>query len=250
MRNRLYIALESKAATRSDAIICVADAMSSQALQAGVGKPELYTTIYSGMEVETFLHDPPETDALRVKMGLAKDTILVTQVSRLAELKGHEFILEAAEHIDDPRVHFCFVGDGTWRERIERDIRRRGLQGRFHLTGLLPPDEIPPVMHATDILVHCSLREGLPRTLPQAMLCGTPVISFDVDGAREVVDRETGILLEPKDAGGLAEAIERLAGDPRLRERLGKAGRDRCQTMFDHNRMVDQIEQLYRKLLE
>ena len=125
---------------------------------------------------------------------------------------------------------------------------RAGLAGRFHLTGLVAPDRIPAVMHASDVVVHCSLREGLARALPQAMLAGKPVISFDVDGAREVVDGQTGILLPPKDAAGLRRAIETLASSRELRDRLGAAGRRRCRDMFDHERMVERIERVYERI--
>jgi len=247
--NRLYIALEHRAASRSDAIVSVADAMTAQALAAGVGRPDQYTTIYSGMETAPFLNRPAEAGELRRAMGLREGDILVTQVSRLAELKGHEFILAAAAQIADERIHFCFVGDGRLRRRIEAQIGLMGMSNRFHLTGLLSPAEIPAVMHASDIVVHCSLREGLARALPQAMLAGRPVISFDIDGAGEVVTAETGILLPPKDVLGLKLAIETLAESAELRARLGQAGRRLCRQMFDHNRMVEQIEQLYRRIM-
>lgn len=248
-RNRLYIAAERRAARLSDAIISVADAMTAQALAAGVGRAEQYTTIYSGMETAAYLHRPAMADELRRSMGLAKDTVLVTQVSRLAELKGHELLLAAAERIRDRRVHFCLVGDGRLRKHITAEIGRLGLADRFHLTGLLPPERIPAVMHAADIVVHCSLREGLARVIPQAMLAGRAVVSFDVDGAREVIDERTGILLPAGDVAGLALAIETLAESAELRDRLGRAGRDRCREMFDHNRMVDRIEQVYRRII-
>lgn len=248
-RNRIYIALEKRAGRRSDAIISVADAMTAQALAAGVGRPEQFTTIYSGVEVEAFLERPPLADEFRKAMKLRPSDVLVTQVSRLAELKGHEYILAAASKIDDPRVHFCFVGDGRRRGKIEAQIAGRGLTERFHLTGLLPPEQIPAVMHAGDVVVHCSLREGLARAIPQAMLAGRPVVSFDVDGAREVVDSETGVLLPPKDIEGLRLAIETLAESPDLRSRLGEAGRKRCRKMFDHNLMVEEIERVYRRLM-
>jgi len=247
-RNRLYITLEKRAAARSDAIISVADAMTAQSVLAGVGDVEQYTTIRSGMEVEPFLHRPQAAGEFRRAMGLGPDDVLVTQVSRLAELKGHEHILAAASKIDDRRIHFCFVGDGRWRKRIEAGIARRGLTERFHLTGLVPREEIPAIMHATDILVHCSFREGLARTLPQAMLAGKPVVSYDVDGAREVVDSDTGILLEPGTVGGLKMSIETLAGCPELCKKLGANGRKRCIEQFDHNRMVDRIEALYERV--
>jgi glycosyltransferase involved in cell wall biosynthesis len=82
------------------------------------------------------------------------------------------------------------------------------------------------------------------------MLAGKCVVSFDVDGAREVVTPQTGILLPPQDAAGLKLAIETLAGDADLRARLGAAGRELCRQRFDHRRMVEQIEALYRRLLE
>jgi len=247
-RNRLYVALERRAARRTDALISVADAMTAQALAAGVGRREQYTTIYSGMEVEQYVQRPEETDAVRAAMRLPKRAVLVTQVSRLAELKGHEYILAAAERIADERVCFCFVGDGAWREDIEAQIHDRKLAARFRLTGLVDPEQIPALLHASDIVMHCSLREGLARALPQAMLAGKPVVSFDVDGAREVVDAQTGILLPPKDVAGLALAVETLAGSAKLRERLGAAGRARCRGMFDHRRMADRIEALYGRL--
>jgi len=200
------------------------------------------------MEVAAFERRPAEADAFRASLGLPDNAVLVTQVSRLSELKGHDTILDAAKRIADDNIHFCFVGDGPWGERVRGDVRRQGLAGRVHLTGLLPPEQVPAVMHATDILVHCSLREGLARALPQAMLAGKPVISLDVDGAREVVDDETGVLLAPGDPASLAEAIEKLASSAPLRDRLGAAGRNRCKEMFDHNRMVERIEELYRRL--
>jgi len=248
-RNRLYIALERRAARRTDAIVSVADAMTAQGLAALVGKSEQYTTIYSGMETEPFLSRPALADAMRAAMKLPPNTVLVTQVSRLAELKGHEYILAAAAQIEDPRVHFCFVGDGRLRKQIEARIGQLGLTERFHMTGLVDPQQIPAVMHASDIVVHCSLREGLARAVPQAMLAGKPVVSFDVDGAREVVDSTTGILLPPKDVPGLQLAVETLVDSPALRQRLGTAGRERCRDRFDHRRMVEQIEQLYRRIL-
>ena len=249
-RNRLYILLERRAARRSDALVSVADAMTAQALKAGVGRPEQYTTIYSGMDTAPYLTHPPEADEFRAALDLPGDAVLVTQVSRLAELKGHDFIIAAAERIEDDRVHFCFVGDGYLRGQIESRIERAGLTGRFHLTGLLAPQQIPAVMHASDIVVHCSLREGLARAIPQAMLCGVPVVSFDVDGACEVVDSSTGVLLGPKDVAGLRLAIETLGGSGPLRRKLGAAGREKCRRMFDHNRMVEKIEALYERLLQ
>ena len=243
--NRLYIYLERRGARQSHALISVADAMTRQALAAGVGDPSQYTTVYSGMETQPYLAPSPAAETFRAVLRLPADAVLATQVSRLAELKGHDCILAAARRLRHSRIYFCFVGDGPLRGDIERQIARAGLADRFRLTGLLSPDQIPAVMQATDVLVHCSLREGLARALPQAMLAGKPVVSFDVDGAAEVVTQQTGLLLAPHDVEGLAQALDRLAQSPELRARLGGAGREKCREQFDHRRMVEQILAVY-----
>ena len=115
--------------------------------------------------------------------------------------------------------------------------------------GLLQPDQVPLAIQASDILVHCSLREGLARTLPQAMLCGRPAISFDVDGAREVVNDQTGRLIEPKNIDQLIRACSELIEDARLRETLGKNGLALVREKFAPHTMVDTIEDVYKAVV-
>lgn len=246
--NRLYVAMERHAARKTDAIVSVADAMTRQALDAKVGKAEQYTTIYSGMDIGPFVRPTPEAQRFRQSLHLPLDAVLVTQVSRLAELKGHEYLVAAAKRLPE-HVHICLVGDGHWRGRIERWIDQADLRERFHLTGLLEPSDIPAVMQASDVVVHCSLREGLARALPQAMLAGRPVVSFDVDGAPEAVQPgRTGYLVPPQNVDGLVAALTELAADPALRKRIGLAGQEFARRRFGADMMVDQIESLYERL--
>jgi glycosyltransferase involved in cell wall biosynthesis len=101
-----------------------------------------------------------------------------------------------------------------------------------------------------DLLVHVSLREGLARALPQALIAGKPVVSYDIDGAREVViPHETGFLIPPKGVDSLADALVTLAGDAPLRDRLGRAGRSRFSEQFRHQHMTAQLRSLYQRLL-
>jgi glycosyltransferase involved in cell wall biosynthesis len=124
-----------------------------------------------------------------------------------------------------------------------------GLRDRFIFAGLVRPDEIPKYMARMDVLGHLSLREGLPRTLTQALACGKPVVAFDVDGAREVCrDGETGFLIRPNDTSALADAVIRLLQDKTLAARMGAQGRELVREKFAEDRMVQQIEQLYRGL--
>ncbi len=86
--------------------------------------------------------------------------------------------------------------------------------------------------------------------LPQALLVGRPVISYDIDGAREVVLRETGVLLKPRDLAGLTVATLRLAGDPAARSAMGREGRRRFASQFRHETMTSRLRSLYKRLLD
>jgi len=141
------------------------------------------------------------------------------------------------------------VGDGTWRNRFEMRARALGLSKHVVFAGLVPPAEVPKLVGIMDALVHLSLREGLPRALPQALAARRPVVAYDVDGAREVcIEGETGFLLRPGDLAGLRERLLRLAKDAGLRERLGTAGQQFVQSRFGVQQMVDDLRQLYVRL--
>ncbi|ADV61125.1 glycosyl transferase group 1 [Isosphaera pallida ATCC 43644] len=250
--NRGYIALERWAARRCHAIVGVCQAMNQQALAAGIGRPEQYHVIYSGMDVDRFLNPPGDPAATRQRLGLEPGTVAFATVARLFELKGHDDLLDVAPEVlrRDPRVRFVFVGDGCWRERLQAKARRLGVAEAIRWVGLVRPDEIPPLLAACDVVVHPSLREGLARVLPQGLIAGKPAISYDIDGAREVVTPETGILLKPRDLAGLTQAILDLAADPERRARLGAAGRNRFAEQFRWETMVHQLHDLYRRILD
>jgi len=252
--NTFYIAAEKSAAKRTDFFISVADAMTAQSLAAGVGRREQYVTAYSAIEEDDFLRPilPQRRAEFRRTYGIREDAVVLVTIARLFMLKGHDYIIESAKQLSK-RFENCvwlFVGDGNLSEHYKTQVRELGLEGRIKFTGLLPPSQIPLAIHSSDMLVHCSLREGLARTLPQAMLCGKPAISFDVDGAREVVNKNTGRLIEPKNIEQLVEACAELIEDEGLRRRLGENGREFVKEKFSPERMVDTIEAVYRKLLK
>jgi len=211
-----------------------------------------FVTIYSGMDIEPFLNADQNRLQLRKDLGIQPEDIVVGKIARLFHLKGHQYLLACAQRVvqADPRIRFLLVGDGILRESLEKEIASMGLQNHFIFTGLVPPHEIPDLIGAMDMLMHVSLREGLARALPQAMLAGKPVISYDIDGAKEVViEDQTGILLPPKSIQPLGDAILKLANDADLRTRLGLQGRLLCQERFGHQSMTKQIRRLYEQIL-
>ncbi len=128
-------------------------------------------------------------------------------------------------------------------------MERMGLRERFVLTGMVPPERVPELTGAMDILVHPSRREGLARALPQAGLAGIPAVTYDIDGNREGVrDGVTGIVIRAFDVGKLQEAICSLARDGSLRGEMGEAGREFALGRFDAKVMVSALERLYGEI--
>lgn len=248
----VYCQLERWAARKTDVFLSVCDSLTDQYVEAGIAPRDRFTTVYSGMDVDPFLNPSRSRDEVREQLGLQPDQIAVAKVARLFHLKGHKFLIEAARTVIDrcPNVRFVLIGDGILREQFEQRISELGLSEHFILTGLVPPEQIPELVNAAEIVVHTSEWEGLARVLPQALISGKPVVSYDVDGAREVViPGETGYLLPVEEITGLADAICELAESPELRIRLGENGRARFTDVFRHQTMTAQIRDVYQQVL-
>ena len=250
-RRTFYRWCERYAARRCHHVISVADAMTDLMVSAGVAQREKFTTIYSGMDVEPFLRADEHRERVRCELGYQPQHVVVGKVARLFELKGHEDVIAAARRLDrEPNLRFLFVGDGLWREKLEQQIDQAGLTNRFQFTGLVPPGRIPELLGAMDILVHASRREGLARALPQALIAGKPVVSYDIDGAREVcIDGETGFLVRSGQFQDLGPPLLKLAGDPALRQRMGLEGRRRFTDQFRHETMTRRVREVYQRVL-
>jgi glycosyltransferase involved in cell wall biosynthesis len=253
MVNGFYKFLERRAAPMSSAIVCVADAMRDQSLAAGIGTPDQYVTIYSGMDTSTFINPPVKPAEVRRRLGLQDHHIVVGTIARLFYLKGHDDLLAIAPDLCRriPDLRFLWIGDGLLRQEFERQMTALGLRDRFILTGLVPPAQVPELVGAMDLLVHPSRREGLARALPQAALAGKPVIAYDIDGNREaLLEGVSGFALPPFDRDALAAKICLLSGNPAQRAEMGRRGREFAQTRFDAKVMVDALENLYSRLLK
>jgi len=252
LANLVFRAAERKAARCTDHFVVVADAMKDQYLAAGIGRPEQYTKIFSGFPLAPFVDAKNDPD-LRRQLGIAPDDFVIGKIARLFKLKGHDDLFAIASGLVrlHPKTKFLLVGDGEWRQRFECLARTLGLEKKFIFTGLVPPAEVPKYVGIMDALVHLSLREGLPRALPQALAAGKPVVAYDCDGAREAcLEGQTGFLLPAGDLAGLQNRLAQLATDPPFRQRLGQAGQRFVKENFAVEKMVDAIYTLYQKLAD
>jgi len=254
-QNAVYVLAERHAARRCHIIVSVADAMTRQFLEHKIGRPEQYVTIRSAMELDPFVNPLPgqSRPEVRKRLGIADDDFIIGTVSRLAELKGHDDLLDALG--DELRTHpnwkLLWVGDGWWKDRLLTRAREMGLGDRIITTGLVPPQQIPGLIRAMDVLAHPSYREGLPRAVTQAMLARTAVIASDVDGTREVcIHRKTGILFQAGDLRALRQGVVELAKSPDSRETMTRAGHEHCVRHFGAQTMVDALEKVYARAIE
>jgi glycosyltransferase involved in cell wall biosynthesis len=182
----------------------------------------------------------PDADArarLRAEWDVPDDRAAIVIVSRLVRHKGFPELLSAMRDVD---AELWVVGD-----RLESD-HGEDMEAHFAAADLGPRlrrlgyrDDVPDILAAADIFVLPSHFEGLPMSVIEAMLTGLPVVATDIRGPREqVVDGQTGILVQPMQPAPLAAALSRLAGDPALRARMGEAGRARALVLYDEGRVA------------
>jgi glycosyltransferase involved in cell wall biosynthesis len=250
--NSFYKFMERRAAAVTTKIVTVADAMKEQSLAAEIGKSEQYVTVYSGMETGPFLNPPVGREEVRRQLGLREDDVVVGTIARLFHMKGHDDLLEMAPRLCGalPGLRFLWVGDGVLRGQFEEQIGRMGLKDRFVFTGLVPPERIPELASAMDIVAHPSRREGLARAIVQGQLAGKPVVAYDVDGNREgFVDGESGYLIPAFDQKSFEKRLGELLADEGVRKPMGQKGREFAVGRFSAEKMVEGLERVYEEAL-
>jgi len=252
LANSVFTTAERYAARFTTHFLCSADAMTRLYLAAGIGKPQMYTRIFSGFKVEPFANATNDPQ-LRDHLGIPRNAFVIGKVARLFPLKGHEDLLTVLKRIlpECPQAHLLFVGDGSLRRHIERRVRELNMVAKVTFTGLVPPDEVPRYVGIMDCLAHLSTREALSRALPQALAAGKPVVCYDFDGATEIcMDKQTGFLVKAGHVNAAAERIMLLASDPKLSAELGQRGQDFVRANFAVEQMVEKIYGLYAALLK
>ena len=205
------------------------------------------------MELDWFLNAKFDAGKVREEFGIPLDAPVVGKIARLFPLKGHDQLMDAAPEIVRrvPNVRFFLIGDGILLEHLQERARKHGILDNFVFAGLIDRTRIPEMISAMDVVVHTSLREGLARVLPQSLAMGKPCVSFDIDGAREVViNDKTGYLVDAFDNETLARRIADLLDNPEQRKQFGENGRRHVDPNFRAEKMVADISDVYQMLLK
>ncbi len=227
-------------------IVTVARSTRRDVIDHGIAPPDRVTAIHTGVDLAQL--SGADRDASRQRLGVSEEDVLVGWAARFVTQKAPEVFVEAAAklgHLEN--VVFVMAGDGPQRDLVDAGVRASGLGERFRV---LPwQEDVFGFYAALDVSVLSSRWEGLPQSLLEAMAVGVASIATAVDGNVEAIEDEvSGLLVPADDPAALAAAIERVAVDPRLRAKLARGARQRVETAFSMESMVDGWVDLLERL--
>jgi glycosyltransferase involved in cell wall biosynthesis len=238
---RAFIALERLAARWTDRIVTLSDEEARDHLRHGIGRPDQFVTIPSGVDLDLVTAAPP----VRPLSGGP----VIGAVARLVPIKGLQYLIEAAPAIlrRAPGARFLLVGEGEMRPALEAQARALGLGDRIAFTGFRP--DASSLLAGMDVFVLPSLNEGMGRVLVMAMALGKPIVATRVGGVPELLGGgEAGMLVPPRDSAALAEAVSLLLQDRDRAAALAEAGRRRVPR-YSVEAMLDSLAALYREVM-
>lgn len=206
-------------------------------------------TIHNGIDREKFGRRQRPEQARR-EFGLPAEGPIIGAVGRLDEVKGLTYLLSAAAQLlpEFPTLTVAIAGTGPLAETLKEEATRLGLGNAVRFLGFQP--DVQKVLDALDVFAIPSLSEALGYSLLEAMASELPAVGSAVGGVPEViVTGETGFLVPPRDGAALAAALRPLLNSAELRERLGRAGRERVCQHFQESEMVRRTLDVYRTML-
>jgi glycosyltransferase involved in cell wall biosynthesis len=252
LRTAGFRLLERWLARMSTALVAVSPQVRDDLVALGVAPRERFVVVRLGIELEQRV--AAELDGRgesRRVLGIGPDRFAVGWIGRMTGVKRTEDVLRAFRRLRDRGVDacLCMIGDGPDRPAVERRAHELGVMRDTLFLGY--QEDVAPFYAAFDAMILPSINEGTPVSAIEALAAGRPVVATRVGGVPDVVrEGEDGFLVDPGDVDALAERLARLAADPALRERLGAAGRARVIPRYSVERLVDDMDRLYRSLLE
>ncbi len=251
VRTHLFRLLERALAHVSTRLVAVSPEVRDDLVALKVAPADKFEVVRLGIELgERVDEDETVRDETRRVLGIVGERFVVGWIGRMTAVKNTDLILRAFADLRERGVDavLCLVGDGPDRAELERRAHELGVMRHCLFLGY--QEEVARFYSAFDTLLLTSVNEGTPVTTIESLAAARPVVSTRVGGVPDVVeDGVDGFLAESGDAGGLADALERLARDPELRAQMGRAGRERVLTRYAVDRLVGDVDRLYRRLL-
>jgi glycosyltransferase involved in cell wall biosynthesis len=249
-RTAFFKQVERSLARYSDVLVAVSPEVRDELVEHGVAPMEKFTVIRLGIPLADRLGDASAGLDYRVLYGIPQDAFVVGWVGRMTGVKDTDAVLEIlrATRERDIDAVLCMVGDGPDRERLEQVAHDLGIARSTYFVGY--QTDIAGYYRLFDAFVLPSVNEGTPVSAIEALASGTPVVATRVGGVPDVVtDGVDGFLVPPRDTEAAADRLAQLAREPELRARLGETGRANAQARYSVERLVDDVDRLYRELL-
>ena len=231
-------------------IIAVTDSLRDDILSRTRIDPDKIRVIYNGIDTARFQR--PRSDALRRKFGWPDDDIIIGSLGNIRAPKGYDILLQAAALLRQSPGSYRFVVAGQGKGRLFEELlalrKELGLEERVKFLGFI--DDAADFLAGLDLFLSTSVSEGLPLSAIQAMVAQLPLVATRCGGYVGLIsDRENGWLVEVGNPRAIADAIEQVAGDPGLQERLAENARQHALATFDIGVMLQAYEQVYEQLL-
>ncbi len=231
----------------TDRFIAISRAIKKEILEMGVPDDRI-TVIHNGLDISKYAEprDPQET---KRELGLDPDKYTVAMIARLHPVKGHQYFLQAAREVLNKGINaqFLIIGEGIYRENISHWVKELGLDKEVIMPGYYSP--IENIYRVCDVLCVPSLMEGLGMVVLEAMYFEVPVVASNVGGIQEIIEnRINGLLVEPRDFMGLADAVINVLADKDLADYFKVQGQETLKE-FSLEKMARQIEETYLSLL-
>jgi glycosyltransferase involved in cell wall biosynthesis len=244
--------LERLLASLSDALVAVSPEVRDDLVALGVAPRSKFAVVRLGIELEQRVAAPKDARVeARTLLGVPPERFLVGWLGRMTGVKRTEDVLLALARLRGLGVDaaLCMVGDGPDREALEEHAHRIGVARHVLMLGY--QEDVARWYAAFDAIVLPSGNEGTPVSVIEALAARTPVVATRVGGVPDVVrDGVDGFLVPASDVDAVAERLALLAGDPELRDRMGEAGRARVLARYAVDRLVGDVDRLYRSLLD
>jgi glycosyltransferase involved in cell wall biosynthesis len=247
-----FVAVERWLAASTDCLVVVSPRIRDElAVRYGIGRAAQYRVVPLGFDLDPFtaIEDVARTRA-RVALEIPGDAAVVTTIGRLTAIKNHDLFLAVAERIarQHPATIFLIAGDGELRGALEDRAKALGIHDRVRFLGWRR--DLDVLYGATDIFLLTSRNEGTPVALIESMAAGCAAVATDVGGVADVVPAaEVGLLAPGGDAAALAGHVHILLADRSARRAMGDAGRRLVLARYGIDRLVADIDALYRELL-
>lgn len=239
---RGVVIAERVLAAMSDRLVAVGSQVRSDLLTAGIGRPDRFQLIHSGVALGSI----PSREQARGLLGLADDALVIAWVGRVTQIKRPDRLVEVTRLLaaQFPRACIVVAGAGDQLPVLASAVESESLPIR--LLGWR--DEVETIFAASDLALLTSDNEGTPLSLAQAGLCAIPAVASNVGSVSDVVIDGRSGLLAPPDATALADACARLISDQRLRESMGAEAKEHIRREFGMSTFLEQHANLYREI--